>query len=106
MLTFDAGTLAPQQFTEGVLTHAAATSYLAATALAASLFIAPLILLPMHDETCALAALLVALGAMAVIAPFPYPLIGYGAAPIIGFGLAFGATRQRAGNRNGNLATA
>lgn len=40
----------------------------------------------------ALAALLVTFGIIATIAPFPYPLIGYGAAPILGFGLALGVT--------------
>lgn len=91
LFTFDAGTLEPQVFTEGVLAQVAAASWLGAAALAATLFLAPLILLPVNDATRPLAALLIALGAMAVIAPFPYPLIGYGAAPIIGFALALGA---------------
>lgn len=90
LLTFDGGTLEPQVFTEGVLAQVAAASWLGAAALAAALFLAPLILLPMNDETRPLAALLIALGAMAVIAPFPFPLIGYGAAPILGFALALG----------------
>ncbi|WP_017666392.1 hypothetical protein [Porphyrobacter sp. AAP82] len=31
---------------------------------------------------------------MALVAPFPFPLIGHGAAPILGFGLALGAARR------------
>jgi hypothetical protein len=91
LFTFNAGTLEPQVFTEGVLAQVAAQSWLAAAALGAALFLLPLWLLPIREETRPLAALLVALGAMAVIAPFPFPLIGYGAAPILGFALAFGA---------------
>ncbi len=94
LVTFDAGTLAPQVYTEGVLTHVAAQSWIAAAMLAAALFLAPLAVLPTRAETRALCALLTALGGMAVIAPFPFPLIGYGAAPILGFGLAFGTLRH------------
>lgn len=90
-LTFNAGTLEPQLFAEGVLAHVAASSTIAAAALAATLFVAPLILLPFREEGRPVAVLLAALGAMAVIAPFPFPLIGYGASPILGFGLALGA---------------
>jgi hypothetical protein len=101
LVTVHAGTLEPQVFTEGVLAQVAAWSWLAAAALATMLFLAPLILLPMGDETRPLADLLIALGAMAVIAPFPFPLIGYGAAPILGFALALGGvgTEHAAGFR-------
>ena len=34
------------------------------------------------------------LGAVAVMAPFPFPLIGYGAAPILGFALALGIAER------------
>lgn len=100
-LTFGAGTLEPQVFTENVLPHVAGRSALSAATLALMLFVLPLWHLAVdpqggRSEGLALAALLVALGAMAVIAPFPYPLIGYGAAPILGFGLALGASRRTA----------
>jgi hypothetical protein len=91
LVTFNAGTLEPQIFTEGVLAQVAARSWLAAAALAIVLFGVPLLLLPVHDETRPLVSLLVVLGAVAVIAPFPFPLIGYGASSILGFGLALGA---------------
>ncbi|GAA0767394.1 hypothetical protein FHS52_001673 [Erythromicrobium ramosum] len=109
-ITFGAGTLEPQTFTENVLPHAAERSALRAAALALMLFVLPLwhlIIFPQTQraEGAALAALLVALGAMAVIAPFPYPLIGYGAAPILGFGLALGATGRKAGHSARNLPT-
>ena len=31
---------------------------------------------------------------MAMLAPFPFPLIGYGASPVLGFGLALGAASR------------
>ena len=109
-ITFGAGTLEPQTFTENVLPHAAERSALRAAALALMLFVVPLWHLVIFPQTqrvegAALAALLVALGAMAVIAPFPYPLIGYGAAPILGIGLALGATARKAGHSARNLPT-
>ncbi len=39
----------------------------------------------------AFGALLVTLGAVAWLAPFPFPLIGYGALPILGLALALSA---------------
>lgn len=98
--TFNAGTLEPQVFTEGVLAEVWQASALLALALAALLFVAPPLLLlrapPVNRaEALALSALLTAWGIAAVLAPFPYPLIGYGAAPILGFGLALGAAGHR-----------
>jgi hypothetical protein len=101
--TFGAGTLEPQLYTEGVLAHVAGQSLWQAGVLAALLFGAPLWLLmlagpqPARRQAAPLAALLAAFGAMAVIAPFPFPLIGYGASPILGFALALGALRQTSG---------
>lgn len=100
-LTFGAGTLEPQVFTENVLPHVAGRSAPSAAALALMLFALPLWHLVVdpqagRSEGLVLAALLVALGMMAMIAAFPYPLIGYGAAPILGFGLALGACRHTA----------
>ncbi|MCL9981778.1 MAG: hypothetical protein NBV60_01345 [Erythrobacter sp.] len=109
-ITFGAGTLEPQVFTESVLPHVAERSALGAAALALMLFVLPLWHLIFDPQTeraerCALAALLLALGAMAVIAPFPYPLIGYGASPILGFGLALGMTMRKPGRDGRFLAT-
>jgi len=96
VMTYGAGTLEPQVFTENVLPQVATRSALLAAALALGLFALPLWQLAIAPQTNraegpVLAAILIALAAMAVIAPFPYPLIGYGAAPILGFGLALGA---------------
>lgn len=100
IITFGAGTLEPQLFTESVLPHVAERSLFKTACLAILLFVVPLWHLVIDPQTqrgegFALAALLVAFGAMAVIAPFPYPLIGYGASPILGFGLALGAAARR-----------
>jgi cell division protein FtsW (lipid II flippase) len=99
-VTFGAGTLEPQRFTENVLPQVADRSLLQATALAVLLFVVPLWHLACDPQTprfegYALAVLLVGLGVMATVAPFPYPLIGYGASSILGFGLALGATVRR-----------
>jgi hypothetical protein len=99
LATFGAGDLAPQLYTEGVLPHAAEDSLAGAAMLGLLLFGAPLWYLVIRpaaprEEGYALTAMLVSLGVMAILAPFPYPLIGYGAAPILGFGLALGASRH------------
>jgi hypothetical protein len=95
-LTFGRGTLEPQLFTEGVLAQVWHAVPLSALALGALLFLAaPALLLRAAAIPCAeataLAALLVTLGVMACRAPFPFPLIGYGASPILGFALALSA---------------
>lgn len=95
--TFGAGNLAPQRYTEGVLPHVADHSPIGAAALGLLLFGAPLWWLAIRpaasrEQSQALAALLTGLGVMAIIGPFPYPLIGYGASAILGFGLALGVT--------------
>jgi hypothetical protein len=100
-VTFGAGALEPQVFTEHVLPHVWQSAPPAALALAATLFIVPQALLvtdarlPLAGAR-ALAALLAGFGIAALLGPFPYPLIGYGAAPILGLGLALGATRSTA----------
>lgn len=109
-VTFGAGTLEPQVFTEYVLAQVAEQSLAQATALALLLFAAPvwyLVVDPQMDraEGYTLAALLLGLSVMASLAPFPYPLIGYGASPILGFGLALGAGLRKAGYLARNLAT-
>lgn len=96
LATFHAGTLEPQVFTEGVLAQVWAAAPLFALGLGAVLFVGPAWLLHHSThvpraEAYALAALLAGLGVAAILAPFPFPLIGYGASPILGFGLALGA---------------
>lgn len=94
LLTLHAGSLEPQLYTEGVLAHVAGHSLPAATALGLLLLAAPIFVLATptpRPETFALAAVMFGLGVAATIAPFPFPLIGYGASPILGFGLALGA---------------
>lgn len=95
-VNFGRGTLEPQLFTEGVLAQVWQSAPAGALVLGALLFIAaPALLLraaPIpRAEAAALAALLVTLGAMACLAPFPFPLIGYGASPILGLALALSA---------------
>lgn len=98
--TFGAGTLEPQVFTEGALAQVWHSAPLFALALGGLLFLAPVWLLIRSPkvpraEGAALAALLCGLSIAAVLAPFPFPLIGYGASPILGFGLALGAIAAR-----------
>lgn len=100
ILTFGAGSLEPQVFTENVLAQVAERSIVQAGALAGILFVVPQLYLLQDPQTqraegWTIAALLTTLGVMAMIAPFPYPLIGYGASPILGFALALGATLRR-----------
>jgi hypothetical protein len=104
VVTSGAGGLEPQLYTEGVLAHVAERSLAAAIALGLMLFLAPfwhLVIAPRvsQAEGIALATLLVGFATMAMVAPFPFPLIGYGASPILGFGLALGAlsTKSRTG---------
>ncbi|WP_296716025.1 hypothetical protein [Erythrobacter sp.] len=103
------GTLEPQIFTENVLVQVAERSLIQAAALATLLCLVPLWFLSVDPRTRrtefhGLAALLLGLVAMAVIAPFPYPLIGYGASPILGFGLALGASARRTPELSGKAA--
>jgi hypothetical protein len=94
--TWSAGMLPPQAFTEGVLAQVWQSSPVLAAGLAGMLFVAPGALMVQAAKVdaaqgAALAALITGLAAAATLAPFPYPLIGYGAAPILGFALALGA---------------
>jgi cell division protein FtsW (lipid II flippase) len=109
--TFGAGTLEPQVFTEGVLAQVWYKAPLFALALGGLLFLAPAWLLTRSPlvpraEGAALVALLCGLGIAAVIAPFPFPLIGYGASPILGFGLALGAIAASTKDRSSFRAAA
>lgn len=95
VLTLDAGTLEPQVFTENVLPQVWQSAPLAAAALGVLIFVlAPWLLATstrIRDEGLALAGLLAGLALAALLGPFPWPLIGYGAAPILGLGLGLGA---------------
>ncbi|MFM7349752.1 MAG: hypothetical protein ACKO01_09720 [Erythrobacter sp.] len=95
VLTFHAGTLAPQVFSENVVPQVWLTAPLGAAVLGALVFgAAPLLLAastPGRTEGVALAGLLAGLALAALLAPFPWPLIGYGASPILGLGLGLGA---------------
>jgi len=101
--TFGAGALEPQPFVENVLADLAARSRLAAAALGLGLAggIALFASLPGPDRApaAALAALLAGFALAALLGPFPGPLIGYGASPILGFGLAAALIRTNAGDR-------
>ncbi len=98
-LTFAAGPLEPQPFVEAVLFDLAERSWLAAAgvALALAAAIGLMVWAPgtARAPALALAALLAGFTLAAMLGPFPYPLIGYGASPILGFGLAFGFCAER-----------
>ncbi len=81
--------LAPVQWVEGVQREAWQASPIAGLALTLAT-LCPLLLL---RQAPVLAAFLVGAGLMAFAGPYPSILIGYGAAPILGFGLALAALR-------------
>jgi hypothetical protein len=86
-------TLAPVRFVERVQQDAWAVEPLAGLALTLA-SLAPLLVLRGNGmATLPLAAFMVAAGAMAFAGPYPSILIGYGVAPILGFGLALAALR-------------
>ena len=91
------GELAPQPFVERVLVDAAQTSVLATVLLVLAFgacFALTLLALPFdRAKRFTLAGLLFGFGIMSLMSHYPAPLIGYGAAPILGFGLAFGLHR-------------
>ena len=91
------GQLAPQPFVERVLVEAAGQSILLSLALAAAMvaaFFLILFAIPFdRAKRFTLAGLFFGFGIMALMSNYPTPLIGYGAAPILGFGLALGLHR-------------
>jgi hypothetical protein len=92
-------TLAPVRFVERVQQDAWAVQPLAGLALALT-SLAPLLMLRESGlAALPLALFMVAAGAMAFAGPYPSILIGYGAAPILGFGLALAALRCHSGRR-------
>ena len=91
------GQLPPQPFVERVLVEAAGQSIMLALFLAAATiagFFLILLALPFdRAKRFTLAGLFFGFGITALMSNYPTPLIGYGAAPILGFGLAFGLHR-------------
>lgn len=95
-MTFDQpDPLQPVRFVENVQRDALAASPLFGTLLVLVTF-SPLLLLSGRQRSAQpLTAFLIAAGLMAFAGPYPAILIGYGAAPILGFGLALAALRAR-----------
>ena len=91
------GELPPQPFVERVFVDAASQSPFLAILLLAALVASFLLLLfsiPFaRDKRFGLAGALFGFTAIAAMNHYPTPFIGYGAAPIIGFGLALGLHR-------------
>ena len=97
--TIGAGALEPQLYTENVLAHIWHSAPLATAALGALLFGAA-VWLPQRlaqirrTEALALSAVMAGQAVIACLAPFPFPMIGYGTAPIIGFALGLLVAEQ------------
>ncbi|GAA5051904.1 hypothetical protein GCM10023208_12250 [Erythrobacter westpacificensis] len=91
------GELPPQPFVERVLVEAAGMSIFLAIALGLALaasFALMLFAIPFdREKRFALAGLLFGFAVLALMSTYPTPLIGYGASPILGFGLALGLHR-------------
>ena len=91
------GELPARPFVERVLVDAAGTSVFVAIGLTLALAAAfALILLAVPFDRAkrfTLAGLLFGFAVLALMSNYPTPLIGYGAAPILGFGLALGLHR-------------
>lgn len=87
-----AGALPPQEFVEGVLESVWQSSPLGSAGLLASLAVSILALLLARQVSratrYALSGALVGFVLAALLGPYPFPLIGYGAAPIFGLALA------------------
>ncbi|WP_340589244.1 hypothetical protein [Erythrobacter alti] len=92
-----AGEIPPQPFVERVLVDATLQSIILGIVLAATLlasFALLLFAIPLAREArFALAGLFFGFAVMAFMSNYPTPFIGYGAAPILGFGLALGLHR-------------
>jgi len=91
------GELPPQPFVERVLVDAADTSIFLSIALGLALaacFALILFAIPFdRAKRFTLAGLLFGFAIMSLMSAYPAPLIGYGAAPILGFGIALGLHR-------------
>ena len=92
------GPLPPQPFVERVIVAAAVEQPVFAVLLGVALLISFLLVLfhaPLERrERFALAGTLFGFAAMATMGAYPSVLIGYGAAPILGFGLALGLVKK------------
>lgn len=92
------GELPAQPFVERVVVEALDQSALAALGLFGALVVGFLLILfrgrPVAAERFALAGTLFGFGMMALMSNYPSPLIGYGAAPILGYGLALGFRQE------------
>lgn len=94
-ISFASDPLQPVRFVEAVQTDALTVNPLIGALLVLVTF-TPLLLLPGGKRAAApLATFMTAAGLMAFNGPYPSILIGYGAAPILGFGLALAALRAR-----------
>ena len=91
------GEIAPQPFVERALVEAAGQNIAVALLLAGALLASFLLILfavPLsREKRFALGGALFGFVTMSIMNNYPTPLIGYGAAPIIGFGLALGLHR-------------
>ena len=92
------GEMPPQMFVERVLTDAAKGSLLFALLLLAALATSFFVMLKgLHAEPAvsyALAGALFGFAVMALVSYYPTPLVGYGAASILGFGFALGLSER------------
>ena len=92
------GELPAQPFVERVLVEAIGHSPLAALGLFGALLASFLLILfdarPKPAERFALAGTLFGFGMMSLMSNYPTPLIGHGAAPILGYGLALGFRQE------------
>ncbi|MCP9222889.1 hypothetical protein MKP08_09035 [Erythrobacter sp. LQ02-29] len=90
-------TLEPQMFVEHVFATAAAQSLVWVLVLAAAAIVGLVALLTAPVEKLPRLALAASFGGLvlaSLIGPYPTALIGYGAAPILGYGLALGLLGQ------------
>lgn len=94
------GEIEPQPFVEGVLVEAMRASWPFAlfifAAMAASYFLLLKALPASRAQSFALAGSLFGFAIMALMSSYPTLLVGYGAAPILGYGLAIGLVRREA----------
>ena len=96
------GNLPPQPFVEGVLSNLARTAPLIAAPLALSLLASLALILRAPAPKAIrwpLAGTLIGFTLAALLGDYPTPLIGYGAASILGIGLALPALRHRVQDR-------
>lgn len=93
------GELPPQPFVERVFVDLIGPAPLAAAALFVALMAGFFLMLwtapAPRAVRYAMAGALFGFALMAVLSHYPTPLVGYGAAPILGFGLALGLARSR-----------